>query len=306
MASTMSLAADVATAKVLEQESLLLNIPRELRDEIYRHLVKGDYFIGGQPRVGGRTQRLLSVQGETAGKMIDDLNFNVFQVSKMISHEAMAVLYSESTFRFEYEHNREAIRLPPPSVLDRMMKLELNVTVGFGKGFETLPSDFLRHILRAWKATLNCITQTYTVRDTLRIRFKFFPACDIDTALPKWIYQELKALSRFRMVVLEFRSRPQVRGINCVICQETETSEEALKSLESKAEELEDYLLFALGPAITGRLHYPGHRRHAITLTFKPQENMPFILRGRAKRYRIKADMLDMEADTVEAALRAK
>ncbi|CAF9933559.1 hypothetical protein IMSHALPRED_009392 [Imshaugia aleurites] len=71
-----------------KHDQALFRFPREIRDEIYRLLVKGCYLACEE-------------------KNVDQAGLSVLRVSKSIGAEAMEILYSESVFRFFIDHDHK-------------------------------------------------------------------------------------------------------------------------------------------------------------------------------------------------------
>ena len=71
--------------------SALFRLPREIRDSIYRLLVKGRY-LAVKPSLNSEGR--LDIDNNTG------LDFSILRVSKVVSCEAAEILYSESVFRF--------------------------------------------------------------------------------------------------------------------------------------------------------------------------------------------------------------
>ncbi len=69
----------------------LFRLPREIRDSIYRLLVKGRY-LAVKPSLNSEGR--LDIDNNTG------LDFSILRVSKVVSCEAAEILYSESVFRF--------------------------------------------------------------------------------------------------------------------------------------------------------------------------------------------------------------
>ena len=85
----MSLATGVTSSTATKQGGMLLSLPRELRDNIYRYVVNDTYLVCALP--------LPKYIGMWELKVSP--NLSILRVSKTISDEAMAVLFSESIFR---------------------------------------------------------------------------------------------------------------------------------------------------------------------------------------------------------------
>lgn len=88
----------------------LFLLPREIRDEIYRLLVKGSYIDTGC------FYRYVYAHTEAP------LDFAVLQLSKSVGREATEILYSESVFRFVISEMSFGEHILPAD-LDRMKRL---------------------------------------------------------------------------------------------------------------------------------------------------------------------------------------
>lgn len=305
----MSVVTNVAGSTAVKQGGVLFNIPRELRDEIYRYLVQGIFLAGGQVE-----SKSSHVEGEEYYSEVvapPRLNLGVLQVSKAISEEAMVVLYSESIFRIHLLFMKDkANLLPPQKAVARMENIELNVGLAIQIGDEGYgpstgsSSGFKKNMKQIWKATLDRINLTDTTHNTLSIKFRHW-TFNIEKELPQWMYRRLKALTRFRTVIVELSPELQHRTIDGARCTGTNKSEGTLKDLESKIQAVKNYLESTWGPAVVGHLHDPGHLYYARTLKFHPQRHMPAILKGRAKVLRAEAHRLELEADRAEVGVRA-
>ena len=78
------------------------------------------------------------------------------------------------------------------------------------------------------------------------------------------------------------------------------TIDDFYRKIEYKIKDIIQCLVPALGPAVFGHIHHPGHAKYATILIFHPQKNRAIILRGRAKLMRSDADRLDREADRLD------
>ena len=247
----MSVAISVPNSIAFQQGGKLFDLPLELRDEIYRYIVKGTYV---DPRwESSEPNRII---GHGSG------NFGVLFVSKAICEEALAVLYSESTFRILLQFTKEEAKwLSSRRISQRMMNVELDVTPQ-----DDMPLNNKRKI---WKEAIRCINRPNTIRNTLRIRCRPCSS-DISDPMPEWMCHGLQSLTRFRTVIMElprdlyFKSEiyPRVKD------------EHIFEELENRMEAIEKYLRHAFGPATVKPPYGCGYRWQTRTLTFHPQVHL--------------------------------
>ena len=299
------MASPIETQYLTIPQKGFLSLPREIRDEIYRLLVKGDHIAAGQSK-RCKTKR-------TSPKLA------VLQVSKLINEEAMDVFYSESTFHFNMYHEniegRESTALfAPPAAIDRMMNIDINIKMDDLQVY--LDDDgsaalFDRYVKRRqiWSTAMNCITRVESRRNTIWIRCR---SCsfDITTKMPRWMYTSLGLLSQFRTLVVvlspPFLARISDKGIP----HGTDKSAEHLETLELNMEAIKNWVQRTLGPAVTSHTHQPGHHQYATMLEFHPQEHLSKILSAETTRLEAEADELRLVADSfiseADAWLRAE
>lgn len=286
----MSLSTNVASSTALKQGGMLFNLPRELRDEIYRYLVKGTYLVGGQPDGKSKDTHSEEKYLETVE---NGLYLDVLRVSKVISDEAMAVLYSESTFRIDVHFKNDKAMLPlERESVDRMMNIELDVTVSLQVLFELYGLSVGRTIQRIFGDILGCINRTNTIRNTLCVKYRILTS-DIKEALPFFMYWKLDLLTRFRTVIVKLSPEllmfqpPSPKDVISIVNGEaiakTKKSKDILKSLEAKIMAIEKQIGRALGPVVVGHLYDPNHLQYAKTLEFHPQEHRATVLRVEQK-----------------------
>ena len=281
----MSLATNVPSSTVTRQGGMLLNLPRELRDMIYRHVVKRTYLVCAEPRpiYNGTSHLNLSP------------NLSILRVSKTISGEAIAVFYAESTFRIclHFEED-QTLRLSSIPTVKRMMNIELDVQVD--------PTvQCFDHSRPMWIATLGCISRTSNLRNSLNVRWRrIFSELNLDlepewsnmdAVIPDWMFRKLKSMTRFRTVVLQ----------NFI--HNIDIFDHKPKSFLDKSETtaIRSHLTRALGPADSVLI--PGYPQCAASLTFHPQQHMPALLKAQAADLRAKADELDLEAKRAEEGI---
>ena len=253
----MSVAITVPNPPASRQGGKLFDLPLELRHEIYRYIVKGTYV---DPRW----------QPSDSTKIIghESANFGILFVSKAISDEALAVLYTESTFRMQVKFTKKEARwCSSRRVTQRMMNIELDVS----------PRDdmSLNSERKIWEKTLRCINRPNSIRNTLRIRCRPYPS-DISNPVPEWMYQGLQSLTRFRTVIVEL---PRDLYFMSEIYPWVK-SEHIFEELEKRMEAIEKGLRQALGPAIAKPRYGCGYGCQTRTLTFHPQMHLSKISRA--------------------------
>ena len=290
----MSLAISGPSSKVTKQGGMLLNLPPELRDMIYRYVLTGTYSVCAQPH-----PILIRDLTETSP------NLSILRVSKTISDEAMAVLYSESTFRIHVHFETSpALQLPSIVAVERMMNIELDVKIRHltwkqriycrtGSCVKRLDSS-----KQIWKDTLDCISRSNNLRNSLNIRWRRIfsevnfgrePQCsNLNAIIPDWMFWRLKSMTLFRTVILQ------------IFAHDIDTSVRKWKGYFDKTETnaIRNHLTPTLGPA--DRVLIPHHPERSVSLIFHPQKHIAARPMARAADLRAKADELDSEARRAE------
>ena len=286
------MASPIETKYLTAPQTEFLSLPREIRDEIYRLLVKGDHIAAGQLK-RCKTKRT-------------SLKLAVLRVSKLINEEAMDVFYSESTFHFNmYHENREGREstalFAPPAAIDRMMNIDINIKMDDLQVY--LDNDgsaalFDRYFMRRqiWNTAMNCITRAESRRNTIWIRCR---SCsfDITTKMPRWMYTSLGLLSQFRTVVVVLSPPFLTRIREDGFALRTDKSAEHLETLESNTEAIKNCVQPSLGPAVTGHRQHPGHHQYATTLEFHPQEHLSKIPSAETDGFGLDADGFTLMED---------
>ena len=91
--ATFSSSTSPASLGTSQHEAGLFLLPRELRDEIYRLVLKGHYVI-----------RVESAKSHSSAKATKNSDLSILMVSKAIWHEASDIWLSESTFQFRISY----------------------------------------------------------------------------------------------------------------------------------------------------------------------------------------------------------
>ena len=310
MSSTASDAGSIAS----KPDSLLFSLPGELRNEIYRWVLRGTHIISAVP-TSRHHRSILSDDKwgikDCPGVLIPYSDLSILSVSKAVRDEALPILYSENIFRiyvpFDWE---KAVRLSSLEAVERMMNIELDVVVDwaifhaaevFRPGLNLECMDKNKQV---WKATLGCISRTQIIRSTLKIRWRicmgnvrkwFLEWPNVGGSLPEWMYRMLKPLTRFRTLMLQVFVPREETSFNTV--------DEGLTVFGSKMEAIMEYLVPTLGPCVINNAYDHDHQGYVGTMAFHPQQHIPAILKRRAEALRAEADGLELEAEMAELSM---
>lgn len=312
----MSLTASDAGSTASKPDSLLFNLPGELRNEIYRRLLRGIYTISAPPKsiLYFRHIPLLDDMWgikERPGELMPYSDLSILSVSKTVRDEALPALYSESIFRiyvlFDLD---ETLRLSSLEAVEHMMNIELDVIVGwpvlhaaevFRAGSDV---ECMNKYKQVWKATLGCISRTQIIRSTLKISWRvhtsdirrtFQALPGVDAAMPEWMYRTLKKLIRFRTLMFKvFVPRNETF---------TDNTGERFVVFGSKMKAIKEDLVHTLGPCDIDNEYDHDDYGYVGTLTFHPQQHIPAILKRRAEALRTEAAGFEQKAERVELGL---
>ena len=176
-------------------EGTLFFLPREIRDEIYRLVVKKDYII-----------YVTQSKNDPVPPTKDKHDFAILEVSKAVSDEASEILYSESVFSFYIDFSAHGIFCVPTQLTKRMKNVDFRF-----RGLSTWHSDlfppntyptYQDHINTISQAAIADFTGAEIERNNLRIRLSLCGPGMIST-LSVHILERIKALVGFRTVILE-------------------------------------------------------------------------------------------------------
>ena len=191
-ASTMtSSATTYSTLGDPKHGGALFTIPPEVRDEIYRLVVRKNYIVYiTRPR----SSRSLPSR--------DEHDFAILQVSKAISHEASDILYSESVFRFSMNFRSYEISCVPAHLANRMKNVELHFQDLWNLLSLFSSPRFHKNINAMCHAATADFASTEIKRNHLQI--KFFACCPgMMAILSSHLSETLNALIGFRTVGVE-------------------------------------------------------------------------------------------------------
>ena len=180
----------------------LIKLPREVRDEIYRYLVKGNYVI--------------EIIEASLVFSVDPGYYPhtaILASSKAISHEAAVVMFGESNFETHLYLNE--VHRPSPlkrplgpysarvtEVCNRLMNLEFHIYGLEGSAISLWPQ--YRDRMEDFCATIELFTGTDVLRNRLRIIIYW--AVDVKNTLTSPFFETLKRLRGFRTIRLQLES----------------------------------------------------------------------------------------------------
>lgn len=123
---------DSTNKKTLKPLGDLSLFPREIRDEIYRHVFPKKYKAFYSSSIVRPTVLKQTDLQAVHFSMYHDWtasNLSILRLSKAIKDEAMPILYSEGTFRFYYglgpQYPKEVPQLPNIDITNRMTNVEI-------------------------------------------------------------------------------------------------------------------------------------------------------------------------------------
>ena len=175
-------------------------IPQEVRDEIYRYLVKDVY--------GFEQSLIYQVDGIRGNKNVwgridsgrDLSGFTIFLVSKVVCAEAASIMYAESFFK--YNLSQLATRtIGPAPALHRAMKIQFDFdSFTWFYVWTGVQTDMSEYDLRG---TIDELTWPGSLRNILIVRVLLKENIHIDEALSTQVLKRLNAFVGFRTVIIE-------------------------------------------------------------------------------------------------------
>ncbi|CAD6575264.1 MAG: hypothetical protein ASARMPREDX12_007172 [Alectoria sarmentosa] len=244
---------------------ILFKLPPEVRDEIYRYLVKGRFVITVSP-----SWTFVAKFNATSdpGFDVDGADFAILRTSKAVSREAIKVLHTESTFESWLDFDEFGpYTQHAKGVTDRMMKLKYHI-VGLGGAFQTqfdsegLSRFYLENMKDICESTIDHFSGTEITR--LSMQIILHSTTELDNAFTSPLFQSLKRLGGFRGVRVEFRSSLPILERN-----EPQIASDHMNEVMQAARA---HLEPALGPATPGYFSSPGEFDYYGYLNFRPNQ----------------------------------
>ena len=248
------------------------SLPREIRNEIYRYLVKGCPYFWASP---------VSYYHVSPATALRDSA--IFRVSKAIYHEATSVYFSESTFRYDfspYIPMKEIIRAP---ALERMMKIEFefNCVSSAQRSYSPYGDEIENNL----SVTLDKLTGLDSLRNTLVLDFRLL-VHHLNDFLSGHLLRRLKALVGFRTVILDVGPMSGPEFWNGQV-----PDWEGYKGITRA---MIEEMVPTMGPATISQVG------HITRLKFRPFEHMRANLSGQAEKLQMEMDKLGSEIDKVK------
>lgn len=240
-------------------------LPRELRDKIYRYLVKGRYIVALEPTSAGVAKIRA---GRKTRFNIDAADFSILRVSKSIGGEALALLYAESTFEscLSFLEDRPYTHYAK-GFTDRMIKVKFHVD---GLGIRNLFRECFtsRDFEDVCKSFLDYFTGTDITRTSIKIiliwaePFNRYGSSLYESSL----FESFKQLGGFRRVRVEFHF--------AVPASEKKDPQLGRGQVDEVMWGAEQHLKSTLGLASAGYFSKPGSPDFYGYLTFQPTERL--------------------------------
>ena len=258
-----------AAASSVPNDGILVQMPREIRDETYRYLVKGSYILYRPPyMVSAARDKALRDRGNLEIDH-DGPNFNILRVSKAFNLEARRVLYTESSFKSWIDFAEYTPYQPLANkITDGMMNLKFNI-FGLGEDVhsqfspEVRPRTYQKNMEDICRDTLDHFTGTEITRNYVHILF--YPTFQIETELNGRLFRSLENLSNFRKVKIEFCSS--------FFPGDTFNPQRAIDHQTRVTQAIRARLEPALGPAVAQQSYNPRHTQYHVHLTFHPHRS---------------------------------
>lgn len=245
----------------------LSQLPREIRDEVFRYTIEGRYLFN-QPST--HPYEAMTAR-KTRKQLVRNFRFAIFQVSKAMHNEATSIFYSESVFR-DFVDMPSYLAFLPAQMTDRMMKIELVFDFHDLHGEWTDLGPYA--IEDALTATLERFTGLGSLRKTLLLEFELF-GHDIRELLSDHLFGRLKALVGFRTVIVGSSPRSFLSS---------KTGHRA--KFEGIAQVIEKELVPTMGPAT---VNYGNLNTY---LEFHPLEHMRANLGAQMEKMQMEMDKL--------------
>ena len=168
----------------------LFTLPREVRDEIYRLVVRK------------RCVFYITRPGNVPLPSRDQYDFAILQVSKAINHEASDVLYAESVFRFSMDFYSFKVSSVPAHLANRMKTAEIDFQgLHYNPPMLSYPG-FYANANAILDAAFAGFASTDNRRNHLHIRF-FDCSPDVMRMLSTHFSKTLNSVIGFRTVLVQ-------------------------------------------------------------------------------------------------------
>lgn len=267
----------------------LFTLPREVRDDIYRLLVKGRHTVY-LPLEGEEGQ----IYGLKAGSVaFDKPDVVILQISRAISREAQEILCSESVFLYPMHFCARKALKPPAELVRRMKKVKMIVRDLASEGASYIYQDthpsYKPRMAAICGATIDNFTGAQILREKCHVQFKAFKP-DMIEPLSSLILPKLKDFNGFRTLLVEVCLEGKYEGrVRWEKSQNMGSEGNAMAGVERVRQAIKDAMEPTLGPATTINDGFK------ISLRFHPRQHVPTLLRAQAQKCLMDADRLERE-----------
>lgn len=261
----------------------LFTLPREIRDDIYRLLVKGRHTV---------YLPLKNEGGDTFKSIAHDKpDLVILQISRAISREAQEILYSESVFRYSMNFHASKALQPPTHLVSRMKKVKMLLSYLTSESDRDIYQDthpsYKRRMAAICEATIDNFTGAQILRTTCHVQFVAFKP-DTIQPLSSHILPKLKDFTGFRTVLVdvclekEFEARMRWEKSKNI-----GSKGETTAMVEQIRQTIKDAMEPTLGPATDIIDDF------WISVEFHPRQHVPSLLRAQAQKILMDADTLE-------------
>ena len=264
----------------------LFILPRELRDEIYRLLLKRYYTIF-------YSKPLKWQKSKTRDKKTYNPGLVILRLSRTISFEAQELLYAESIFHVTVDFGMNSVELKRPTqALNRVRKVKITIK-GLTPQFDGYDAKYsaagLNHRIEAICGhTIDNFMGTLIRRDSCHIQL-----CEIGShivfPLTSYLLPKFAAFNGFATVLVEVSTEKKNEQSVPKQCYHyrRNSSQSITRILESFGTIVTGKMEPTMGPTISS-IH-----GFTIRLEFKPRQHVPSILRAQAQKLLLEADRLE-------------
>ena len=263
----------------------LFILPRELRDEIYRLLLKRHYTIFYSKAIKWQ-------KSKTRDKKTDNPGLVTLRLSRTINYEAQELLYAESTFHVTVDFGMNLGELKRPTqALNRVRKVKI-IMRGLtpqldGYDARYSAAGYSHRIEAICGHTIDNFMGTMIRRDSCHIQL-----CEIGShivfPLTSYILPKFAAFNGFDTVLVEVSTeKNNEQSVRKQCYHYRRNSSQSVRILESFGTIVTGTMEPTMGPTISSSYGF------TIRLEFKPRQHAPSILRARAQKLLLEADRLE-------------
>ena len=171
---------------------VLFTLPREVRDEIYRHVFDGVFMWSDPP------SRIVIRKREKRTAAKEKVRLSILRVSKAINFEASEIWLSESVFQFVPHFFSDPIIDLPAKLIDRMKNVKFNlhrITTLIDREYG-VRMDYVRE-------AVDTFTRAQAARQCLTLDFLYAELVVEADKIVGLILEACKKMKSFRTVIVQ-------------------------------------------------------------------------------------------------------